>query len=214
MRYTVARRKRNRQERQGGMDSLEELIRLYGAAVVFAGTFLEGETIVVLAGFLAHQGIVDPYLVAGSAFAGSFLGDQLWFYLGRRHAAHPLVTRITGRPLFARVMNRIAEHQTIFILSFRFIYGIRTVSPVALGLSRVTARQFLLLNAIAAAVWAVAFTLLGYLFGKAVETYLGSIKAIEHKLLLGAACALALYGVYRLGLFLWRRHRGADGNGP
>jgi membrane protein DedA with SNARE-associated domain len=195
------------------MESLEELVRLYGIAVVFAGTFFEGETIVIIAGFLAHQGIIHPYLVAASAFAGSFLGDQLWFYLGRRHAAHPLVMRITDRPLFKKALNKIAEHQTIFILSFRFVYGIRTVSPVALGLSQVTARQFLLLNAIAAAVWAIAFTLLGYLFGQAVETYLGKIKGIEQKLLLGAACALALYGAYRLGLYLWRRHRGAEGNG-
>jgi membrane protein DedA with SNARE-associated domain len=188
------------------MDSLEELVRLYGAAVVFAGTFFEGETIVVVAGFLAHQGAIDPYLVAACAFAGSFLGDQLWFYLGRRHADHPLVARVTRRPFFEKVMAKIADHQAKFILSFRFIYGIRTVSPVALGLSAVPARQFLVLNGIAAAVWSVAFTVLGYVFGQAVEHMLGQLKAFEHKLLIGVACALAVYAAYRLGLFLWRRY--------
>ena len=141
------------------------------------GTFLEGETIVVVAGFLSDQDIINPIAVAASAFLGSFLGDQLWFYLGRRHAAHPFVAGIIGRPIFAKAMSAIEDHPKKFILTFRFIYGIRTVSPVAVGLTEIPARDFLIVNAIAAAIWAVAFTALGYVFGQAVETALGDLAA-------------------------------------
>jgi membrane protein DedA with SNARE-associated domain len=186
------------------METLEGLVTTYGPAVIFVGTFLEGETIVVVAGFLAHQGIIDPFAVAASAFLGSFLGDQFWFYLGRRHAEHPLATHITRHPLFTKVASAIEDHRIKFILTFRFIYGIRTISPVAVGLTDIPTKEFLLLNAIAAVIWAIAFTALGYLFGKAVETVLGDIKAIEHKIFAAAGIALAIFVIYQIG---WRTRR-------
>lgn len=186
------------------MGTLEGLVGLYGPAVIFVGTFLEGETIVVVAGFLSHQGIINPVTVAVSAFLGSFLGDQLWFFLGRRHASHPLVARITRHPLFEKVTSAIEDHPKKFILTFRFIYGIRTISPVAVGLTDITTKEFLVLNAIAAALWAVAFTALGYVFGRAVESVLGEIKAIEHKILAAAGIALVVFAAYHIG---WRARR-------
>jgi len=187
------------------MHSLEELVRLYGAVIIFAGTFIEGETIVVVGGFLAHQGIIDPYLVAASAFAGSFVGDQFWFYLGRRHAANRMVRRAISRPFFDKVMAKIADHPRKFILTFRFIYGIRIVSPIALGLTDIRVRTFFIYNTTAAAVWAVLFTLLGYAFGKVVESVLGRIKAVEQALLVAGAIALAVFAAYHIGLRIRRR---------
>jgi len=185
--------------------NVEQLILLYGPAFIFVGTFLEGETIVVVAGFLSHQEFISPVVVSISAFLGSFLGDQLWFFLGRRHASYPLVRRVTQRPLFKTVMSAIESHPKKFILTFRFIYGIRTISPVAIGLSAIPAREFLFLNAIAAAVWAITFTALVYVFGRAIEAFFGNIKAIEHKILIAAAIALAVFAAYFVGRRLWQR---------
>jgi len=187
------------------MGTLEEFIALYGPAVVFAGTLLEGETIVVVAGFLAHQGIVNPFAVTAAAFLGSFLGDQFCFFLGRRHASHPYVARLAQRPVFRKILSAIEDHPKKFILTFRFIYGIRTISPVAIGLSAIPARQFLVLNALSAAVWAAAFTVLGYVFGHAVESVIGDLKAIEHKIFAVAGIALAVFAAYQIGLRLRRR---------
>lgn len=193
------------------MNTLEQLIAHYGPIAIFAGTFLEGETIVVVAGFLSHQDVINPAMVAASAFFGSFLGDQLWFFLGRRHAAHPLVTRFTGTPRFEKVITAIEDHPKKFILTFRFIYGIRTISPVAIGLTDIPARAFLILNAIAAAVWAVAFTALGYLSGHAVEAILGDIKALEHKVFVAIGILVVVFGLYQIA---WRvRSRFGVGQG-
>jgi len=186
------------------MGTLEDLIATYGPAIVLVGTFLEGETIVVIAGFLSHQGVINPLVVALSAFTGSFLGDQLWFFLARRHANHRYIIAISRRPVFEKVKSAIEDHPKKFILSFRFIYGIRTVSPVAIGLTRINAGEFLLLNAIAAAIWAIAFTALGFLFGTAAETLLGEIQAIEKKVLIALAVGLLMVAVY----YFVRRRRG------
>ena len=70
--------------------SLETMIATYGYGAVLVGTFLEGETVVLLGGFAAHRGYLDLPWVIAVAFAGSLLGDQLYFYLGRRHSARIL----------------------------------------------------------------------------------------------------------------------------
>lgn len=189
------------------MGAIEGIVGLYGPAVVLLGTFFEGETVVVVAGFLAHQGALDPFVVAFFAFLGSFAGDQLWFFLGRRHASHPLVVRVTRRPLFQKAAAAIRAHPRKFILSFRFIYGIRSISPVAVGLTDVPARTFLVLNAVSAAVWAVCFTGIGYFFGKAAETFLGKMTSIEHKILVAAACAAAVFAIYQIVRVIRNRSR-------
>lgn len=56
---------------------LADLLREYGYYAVFLGTFLEGETVLVMAGFAAHSGYLQlPWVIA---VAGGTLGDQLYF---------------------------------------------------------------------------------------------------------------------------------------
>ncbi len=180
------------------MAEIETLLFAYGPIVVLIGTFFEGETIVALAGFAAHQGFMNPFAVAAAAFAGSFAGDQLWFWLGRRHADHPWVRRLAQRPSFLRALGFIEKYPVAFICSFRFLYGIRTVSPVAIGFTNVPLRKFLVLNALSAAVWAAAFTTLGFLSGKAIESTVGELSAIEHKALAAVAVIAVVFTVYQL----------------
>ena len=65
---------------------METFLQSYGYLAVMLGTFLEGETILVLGGLAAHQGYMALSGVILSAFAGSLCGDQLFFFLGRRHS--------------------------------------------------------------------------------------------------------------------------------
>ena len=66
------------------------MIENYGYWIVLAGTLLEGESVLLLAGYAAYSGLLELHWVIGIAIAGSFLGDQLWFYLGRHHGAQLL----------------------------------------------------------------------------------------------------------------------------
>ena len=64
---------------------LESLLNSYAYPLILVGTFLEGETILVLGGVSAHMGYLSIKWVVACGFAGTLLGDQLYFYLGRRH---------------------------------------------------------------------------------------------------------------------------------
>ena len=179
--------------------ALEYLISTYGYAAVLVGTFLEGETILVLGGFVAHRGYLELPGVMLAAFAGTLAGDQLYFYIGRTRGARLLERRPAWRRNAARVLALLESHQTLFILGFRFVYGIRTVSPFAIGMSRVDRGRFLVLNALGAALWAVAFGALGYAFGQVVENVLDEVKHYELWILAAlAALGALLWGVRKL----------------
>jgi membrane protein DedA with SNARE-associated domain len=95
------------------------------------------------------------------------------------------------------VQDLIERHQLLVILGFRFLYGLRTVSPFAIGMSDVPTRRYLVLNLIGAAVWAAAVSYLGYTLGEAAEALLGQIRRYE----LGIFAAIAA-----LGAILWGAH--------
>lgn len=180
------------------------LITLYRYAAVLIGTFFEGETILVIAGFLAHRGYLMLDGVVIAAFVGAVLGDQLYVHIGRWKgrefiAARPRLARHRGK-----VERLLQRHRIWLILGFRVVYGIRTVTPFVLGASQVSARLFTVLNVIGALVWAVAIGSAGYYFGKVMEPALGQIKHYELLavgLLLGVALAAAL------GRYVIRRYR-------
>jgi membrane protein DedA with SNARE-associated domain len=177
--------------------TLEQLIGQYGYAAVAAGTLLEGETILVLGGLAAHLGYLDLAGVMAAGFAGGFTGDQVLFRLGRSHGPRVLARRPAWRPRAERVLALLERNQTLLILGFRFLYGLRTVTPFALGMSRVSALRFLPLNAVAAGVWAVAVAGAGYLFGQAAEALLGELRHYGRALLGGVALAGGLLWLAR-----------------
>ncbi len=158
---------------------LHQFLNDFGYLALFLGTFFEGETILVLAGFLAFRGYMDINLVMLVAFFGSYAGDQLWYFLGRRHGRRLLARKPRWQTLGDRALEHIRKHPDLWVLSFRFVYGLRTVMPVAIGLSGYPPRRYLLLNGIGAAAWSIALGQAAYHFGSVLERLLGSVKKYE-----------------------------------
>jgi membrane protein DedA with SNARE-associated domain len=170
--------------------------------VILGWTFLEGETIVLITGALISGGDVhlSVWLLSLFAFFGSFGGDQAYFYIGRTYGS-PLLARW---PTMARkvewAFRLLHRHENLFILSFRFIYGIRNVSPFVIGMSGVSRRKFLALNLTAAIIWANTFAWGGYYIGKALEKYLGESKVF-------ALVAIVVLAVGAALINWWRQRR-------
>ncbi|MGB6379168.1 MAG: DedA family protein [Syntrophobacteria bacterium] len=177
--------------------TLESIVDTYGYVAVLLGTFLEGETILVLGGFAAHRGYLALPGVILAAFIGSLCGDQLFFFLGRRHSQAVLARRPAWKARADQANRLLERFRTPFILIFRFLYGLRTVSPFVIGMSSVPARQFSPLNAIGALVWAVVVGTGGYLFGSALEVVIGEVKRYEVEALLAIAI---------IGILVWISH--------
>lgn len=179
---------------------LQWLITHYGYPIVTIGTFLEGETVLILGGVSAHLGYLSLGWVITCGFVGTLCGDQLYFILGRRHGNALLARHPTWQARIQGVMGKLERHQNLLILGFRFLYGLRTITPFAMGMSSVSWLRFALLNLIGAGIWAIGIGLAGYYFGRAVEAMLGDIKHYELELvaaIIGVAALVWLAHLYR-----------------
>lgn len=172
------------------------LIQEYGYWAVLLGTFLEGETILLLGGVAAQMGALDVSLVMLSAFVGSTTGDQLYYFIGRWKGQALLDRFPRWKQPASKVGEHIKRHQNLIILSFRFFYGLRNVSPFVLGIYRISIPKFVSLNILGAAIWAFTFTMIGFLLGEA------------HERILGKGSSLILFGIlFLVGLIFWGYRR-------
>ena len=187
---------------EGGMLNLDPaaLLHTYGYIALVAGAFLEGETVVLLAGVLANQGYLSPVPAVLCAFGGSLASDQLMFYLGRwkGNAILHRFPRLEKRAPKVRAL--LARYETPLILGFRFIYGVRNITPILMGMGKVNAWKFLILNVVSAAVWATSFVAAGFFFGRALKAFL---KLHPH----ADKFALAAVAAGACGIWLWRKWR-------
>jgi len=176
------------------LETLTELIRQYGYLAILIGTFLEGETILILGGFAAHMGYLELPLVIASAFAGSFSGDQLYFYIGRHFGPKIISRRLSWQEGAEKVYKHLHRHQNLLILTFRFFYGFRNVTPFVVGSARISRLRFFMLNLIGAVIWAFSFGYAGYLFGEAFNMFMDNFQRYQMYVLLALAA---------LGIFIW-----------
>jgi membrane protein DedA with SNARE-associated domain len=159
--------------------SLGEFLQSYGYFALFAGTVLEGETILVMAGFAAHRGYLRLELVMLVAFLGSLTGDQLAFFVGRRYGRRFLERFPKSSPGVSRATELLERRGTPLLLGFRFVYGIRNLVPLAAGMSAIRAERFVALNAIGAAAWSIVVAFAGYAFGHGFELVMARAREFE-----------------------------------
>lgn len=186
--------------------SIETIIAKYGLAALFLGAGIEGETVVVAGGLLSHKGLLPLPGAMAAAAAGSFVADQIFFSAGRYFRGKAWVKRQQQRPIFARALGLLERYPIGFIFAFRFIYGFRTISPIAIGTTRVETRLFLLINAIAAVVWGIVFTGIGYLFGHSFEKLIERLLPDKHAILIVGGAVVAVAAI--VGAIHWWRTRG------
>jgi membrane protein DedA with SNARE-associated domain len=179
--------------------TLEDLISTYGYAAITIGTFLEGETILILGGLAAYRGYLKLPWVLVSAFLGTLLGDQLYFYIGRAKGQSILEKRRNWKSKSEKVFSLLNKHQVLLILGFRFLYGLRTVTPIVLGASRIAPVRFLILNILGAFTWTIVIGVMGYMFGHTLEVIIGDVKRYELWLFIGlAALGVIIRAAYLL----------------
>jgi membrane protein DedA with SNARE-associated domain len=194
--------------------TLEQLVATYGYPLLFGGTLLEGETVVAMAGYLAHRGYLSLPFVIAVAAAGGFVGDQLFFYMGR-HRGDAMLRRFPSlKAHVGRATGLIERYRVGAVFVIRFMYGVRTVGPMVFGMSRISWRLYVLLNLASSLLWAGVIAGAGYGFGQAVELVLHDLKRYEWVLLLILASVGAVAWSYRRLRQCGYRAQHKEGEGP
>jgi membrane protein DedA with SNARE-associated domain len=189
---------------------MEEILRQYGPIGVFLGAAFEGQSAVILGGLLARQHILDYWVVLGSATAGSGIVDHLLFVAGRRFREHRWVRRVTGQVAVARALRLIERFPNSYTLIFRFIFGLRLASPIAIGVSQAPTWRFTILNALGALIWAGTFSLAGFLFGEALHGLIGPGHHAGRWTLIAAGAFVGAVLLFWIGRYVARRRRARE----
>jgi membrane protein DedA with SNARE-associated domain len=178
---------------------LPALIETYGYAAVFVGAFLEGETILAMAGYACFQELMAFEKVVAIAAVAGFLGDQFFFFLGRVRGRQ-IMERFPQLKVRAQAFDTmLARYHAPLIVMIRFMYGFRIAGPIFLGMGRVSSLKFVVFNAIGAAIWAPLVAGAGYLFGHAIELFIRD----SHRYQLAAFAVIAAAGIAGF----WWHHR-------
>ena len=154
---------------QAPVDGFEEkfvyLLKKYGYIILFAWGMLEGEAGLIMAGLLSHSGDMNLYLAIFIAGLGGFCGDQVYFYIGRFNKAYVHKKFKAQRRKFAFAHILLQKYGWPIIFIQRYMYGMRTVIPISIGLTRYSAKMFALINLISAWCWAALTIVPVWYFG-------------------------------------------------
>ncbi|EDW8795568.1 DedA family protein [Salmonella enterica] len=182
---------------------INTLITHYGYAALVIGSMAEGETVTLLGGVAAHQGLLKFPLVAAAVALGGMMGDQLLYLLGRCYGGKILRRFPRYHTKIRRAQKMIQRHPYLFVIGTRFMYGFRVVGPLLIGASRLPPKIFLPLNIVGALVWALLFTTLGYLGGEVIAPWLHDLdQHLRHGVWLILAIVLVV------GVRWWLKRRG------
>lgn len=180
-----------------------KLVADHGYTATFVGSLIEGETVLTVAGLAAHRGYLHFWYLLALASLGSFIGDQAYFLIGRIWGK-PLLARYPRfRPAVRRVDTLLVRYAGAAVVAVRFLYGLRTIGPIAMGASRLKWHTFLLYNAVGAVLWSAAWLGAGYFVGELLQQLLGKMKHVEAWLFAGVATVVFAMAVW----FHWRRRK-------
>lgn len=187
------------------LSALQQIIIHGGYTIVFLvasveslpllGTVIPGQTVVVLSGFVSKMGYLNPFLVAGFAMAGAFLGDVISYALGRKYGRDLLLKYgkyfLITQADIEKAQIVVDRHTGMSLLIGRFNPLTRPLVPFAVGASRVRLKRFIPINIFGCFIWASTAVIAGYVFGASYEL----ISEMIGKIVL-IACIV-------IGLMLW-----------
>lgn len=189
---------------------LEEIIAQFGYPALIIGLLLEGETVLVLGAFMAHRGYLNLSLVIFIGALVAFASDQFFFWLGFTKGSRFLERRPAWAKRAQKAQALLGWNKDLLSAGVRFAYGLRTVLPFMMGMSKFDPKRFALFDLLGAVVWASAFGLAGKIIGHAAEAILEDVKKHELTIVFGILAASALNWLYRFYLNKRQKKAGVE----
>lgn len=177
------------------MSHLDQLIANYGLVALFIGCLLEGETVAMAGGVLAHRHLLVSSEVTAVVALAAFTSDTLLFLLGRRYRTHPRMKRILAGKRAGRFLSAVNRHPRKIAMVFRFIPGLRIAAPLTLSQSGLPALEYVALTGFTDIIWAVVLTTLGQGLSHLLLPLVGQGHHAEPWLIAGLIAALVVGGL-------------------
>lgn len=177
------------------------LERLWAYVTLGAMGSLWGEASPLLGGLAAHDRNLQLWSVLLAVSLGTWLGQILFYVLGRWRGRWVRKRFRAVRPLILRSVAVVRRHPWRASLASRFAYGVRIALPIACGVGRIPIGIYAIGTAVSCVVWSLVFTVVGWSLGRATERFLGHVREFE-----GIIAAALVIAVLIAFLILRRRH--------
>ena len=145
---------------------MEDFIKDWGYIALFLYSFGGGFVGLAIASVLSYAGDLNIYISILVAGISNFIGGQFLFFMARKNKNYAKdMMKNSGRKIaFVHILMRKYGSFVIFIQ--KYIYGVKTLVPFAMGLTKYSAVKFSILNALAAALWACVIGYLSFTAGE------------------------------------------------
>lgn len=155
----------------------------YGLVAVFLSAMAEADVVPILTGVVAHLGYFSFAESIAVASGGAFLGDCVWFWIGRTHAKWIRTRRIYARA--AKATKNLDRRLGVWqIPASHVIYGTRIATMTFSGLKRMSFAKFAVVDILGCVVFTTLLATVGFLFSSSASLIIGQVKRIEMFLLL------------------------------
>lgn len=199
----------------GVLDFVTGLLLAHGYLVIFLGAALDnfglpssGDIVLFAGGFFANNGQAALPLVMLTGFAGALVSDNSVYWIGRlggRRLIHRVLKfRFLHFLINEKSLEKVEQYfeshggKTVFV--GRFGPGLRSMTPLFAGVTQMKYYKFVPYNVAAGFVWAVVYSLIGYVFGQ----YWGELLAVAKSFGFGV---VALVVLVLLAFLLRRRYK-------
>ncbi len=152
------------------MEDILTNLETYGYIVLFLYSFGGGFIALMGAGVLSYTGHMDLEIAILVAFIANFLGDTMLFYMGRYNKKDVMGYLHKHKRKLALSHILMKRHGSWVIFLQKYVYGIKTLIPLAIGLTKYDFKKFTLLNLFASAIWAVVIGIASYMAGEAIKS--------------------------------------------
>lgn len=176
---------------------MEQFLIRYGLYAVFFGSMVEADAMPVLSGAVAHLGYFTFAGALAASVGGMFVGDCLWYWLGRGFGPRIEKTKFYRKhlPKAERFIGKIGVWQ---VLTARVIYGTRNATMLFWGVKKLNFAKFAAIDFIGCLAWGTLLTSLGYFLSFSANVIIGDVKRIEIGFLVIIILAVALIALIKL----------------
>ncbi|QJC33419.1 DedA family protein [Enterobacteriaceae endosymbiont of Donacia clavipes] len=154
-----------------------KIINHYGYIIILLSSLIEWETFIIIAGILAHKKILFLNKIIIITILGLIISNQLLFYIGKKYSKIFLFFFKNYKYKIKKYHDIIFNYPYIFIIT-KFIYGFRLISPVIMGIVKISYLKFFLLNIISSIIWTIFFIMIGYFFGEIIFIWIKDFTKI------------------------------------
>jgi len=158
------------------MQDIFNSLATYGYIALFLYSLGGGFFGLVAAGALSYLGKMDIVVSMAVVFVANYLGDMILFYVARYNRQMIAPYMQSHRRKFALSQLLVRKYGDFAVFIQKFIYGVKTLVPIAMGLSRYSFLKFGLLNIPASALFVLFFGLLSYKGGEHIVHLFAKLK--------------------------------------